>query len=53
LFHFHTRLHNISTIFTLLHSFLIVFPPSHWYQPTDRTCFIFLSFIFEKKTFFI
>jgi hypothetical protein len=29
----------------------LCFPPSQWYQPPDRTCFTFLSFIFEKKTF--
>jgi hypothetical protein len=41
-FHFHTWVHNISTIFTLLQPFLTSSPPHHWCQPSDRTSFSFL-----------
>jgi hypothetical protein len=43
-FHFHTWIQNISTL-------SLYPPPSHWCQPPDRTCFIFLFSIFEKIYF--
>jgi hypothetical protein len=46
LFYFHTWIQSISTIFTLLHS-LCLLSPSHWYPCLERTCFMFLSFIFK------
>jgi hypothetical protein len=44
-FNFHTWVHKISTIFTLL-----LYTP-HLYQPPGRTCFTSLSLIFEKRHF--
>jgi hypothetical protein len=45
-FIFHTRVQNISNIFTLLHHLLTLFG-SYWLDPLprqDKTCFTFLSF---------
>jgi hypothetical protein len=49
-FHFHTCVHNFSTIFT---SYTLSLYPtlSSGYQPADRTCFTFLSSIFERRHF--
>jgi hypothetical protein len=46
-FHFHTWIHNISTIFTVLLRVLISSPLPLVPTP-DRTCFTFLLSIFEK-----
>jgi hypothetical protein len=48
--HFHTCINNISTTFTLQHSFLIS-PFLHCYQSPNRTCLTFLSSVFEKRHF--
>jgi hypothetical protein len=42
--------HNISTIFTLLHLFFIA-PSSYWNRSPDRTCFTFLISVFQKDVF--
>jgi hypothetical protein len=36
--------------FHLIHLFLMP-APFHWWSPPDRTCFLFLSFVYLKRTF--
>jgi hypothetical protein len=51
IFFIYIHVHNISSIFILLHHFFIS-PPPHWYQPPLRTCFTFLFSVFILKCHF-
>jgi hypothetical protein len=47
-FHFHIRVHNIPP-YSPSYTLSLCPPLSHRYQPPDRTCFAFLTSVFENK----
>jgi hypothetical protein len=39
----------IVPLYSVSFTLSLYLPPSYWYQPPDRTCFVFLFSVFEKK----